>query len=137
MFDHLFSKGGLSLDRLRGFMQMADAKSIAKAAPGDTNRQSQISRQIRDLTDLMEGGYPKPWAVDDAPAPFIDGQVRGIVGIEIAITAIIGKWKVSQNRSEADRAGVVAGLEERQDDEARAMAGLVNEKLQNAMKAKA
>jgi transcriptional regulator len=96
-----------------------------------------IGRQIRDLTDLMEGGYPKPWAVDDAPAPFIDGQVRGIVGIEIAITAIIGKWKVSQNRSEADRAGVVAGLEERQDDEARAMAGLVNEKLQNAMKAKA
>ena len=96
-----------------------------------------IGRQIRDLTDLMEGGYPKPWAVDDAPAPFIDGQMRGIVGIEIAITAIIGKWKVSQNRSEADRAGVVAGLEERQDDEARAMAGLVNEKLQNAMKAKA
>jgi DNA-binding transcriptional LysR family regulator len=53
MFDHLFSKGGLSLDRLRGFMQMADAKSIAKAAPGDTNRQSQISRQIRELEEFF------------------------------------------------------------------------------------
>jgi len=53
MFDHLFSKGGLSLDRLRSFMQMADAKSIAKAAPGDTNRQSQISRQIRELEEFF------------------------------------------------------------------------------------
>jgi DNA-binding transcriptional LysR family regulator len=53
MFDHLFSKGGLSLDRLRGFMQMADAGSIAKAAPGETNRQSQISRQIRELEEFF------------------------------------------------------------------------------------
>lgn len=53
MFEHLFSKGGLSLDRLRGFMQMADAKSIAKAAPGNTNRQSQISRQIRELEEFF------------------------------------------------------------------------------------
>ena len=96
-----------------------------------------IGRQIRDLTDLMEGGYPMPWAVDDAPAPFIDAQVRGIVGIEIAITSIIGKWKVSQNRSAADREGVVAGLDALQDEEARAMSRLVNEKLQNALKAKA
>lgn len=96
-----------------------------------------LGRQIRDLTDLMEGGYPKSWAVDDAPAPFIDAQVRGIVGIEIAITSIIGKWKVSQNRSEADREGVVAGLDALQDEEARAMSRLVNEKLQNALKAKA
>lgn len=49
MIDDLFSKGGLSLDRLRGFMQMAEAGSIAKAAPGKPNRQSQISRQIREL----------------------------------------------------------------------------------------
>jgi DNA-binding transcriptional LysR family regulator len=53
MFDHLFSKGGLSLDRLRSFMQMAQAGSIAKAAPGDTNRQSQISRQIRELEQFF------------------------------------------------------------------------------------
>jgi DNA-binding transcriptional LysR family regulator len=53
MIDDLFSKGGLSLDRLRGFMQMAEAGSIAKASPGKPNRQSQISRQIRELEQFF------------------------------------------------------------------------------------
>ncbi|MBB5037788.1 LysR family transcriptional regulator [Prosthecobacter dejongeii] len=53
MFENLFSKGGLTLDRLRSFMQMAQAGSIAKAAPYDTNRQSQISRQIRELEQFF------------------------------------------------------------------------------------
>lgn len=53
MFENLFSKGGLTLDRLRSFMQMAQAGSIAKAAPGDANRQSQISRQIRELEQFF------------------------------------------------------------------------------------
>jgi transcriptional regulator len=88
-----------------------------------------LGRQIRDLTDMMEGGYPKPWAVDDAPAPFIDAQKRGIVGIEIEITSIAGKWKVSQNRTDADRDGVVTGLQALPDDAAQAMALLVAEKL--------
>lgn len=54
MFENLFSKGGLSLDRLRGFMLMAEKGSIAKAAPGNTNLQSQISRQIRELEQFFE-----------------------------------------------------------------------------------
>lgn len=53
MFEQLFSKSGLSLDRLRGFMQMAEAGSIAKAFPDDANRQSQISRQIRELEQFF------------------------------------------------------------------------------------
>lgn len=53
MFEDLFSKGGLTLERLRGFMRMADAGSIAKAAPEDANRQSQISRQIRELEEFF------------------------------------------------------------------------------------
>lgn len=53
MFDSLFSKRGLSLDRLRGFLEMAGAGSIAKAAPGDPVRQSQISRQIRELEEFF------------------------------------------------------------------------------------
>ncbi len=53
MFDSLFSKGGLSLDRLRSFLEMAEAGSIAKAAPGDATRQSQISRQIRELEEFF------------------------------------------------------------------------------------
>lgn len=90
---------------------------------------SWLARQIRDLTEMMEGAYPKPWAVDDAPAPYIDAQIRGIIGIEVSISAIMGKWKVSQNRTEADRAGVVKGLRSEQDDDAKAMADLVDEKL--------
>lgn len=88
-----------------------------------------LGRQIRDLTDMMERGYPAPWSVDDAPASFIDAQIRGIVGIEIAITSMAGKWKASQNRSAADRQGVVQGLQSRGDGDADAMARIVAEKL--------
>lgn len=88
-----------------------------------------LARQIRDLTDMMEASYPKPWAVDDAPAPFIQSQIRGIVGIEIEITAMIGKWKVSQNRSDADRQGVVDGLRARDEADSTAMALLVEKAL--------
>lgn len=88
-----------------------------------------LSRQIRDLTEMMEGAYPKPWAVDDAPAPYIDAQMRGIIGLEITITAMMGKWKVSQNRNEADREGVIEGLRSQSDDEAAAMAALVEDRL--------
>lgn len=97
-----------------------------------------LSRQIRDLTEMMEGAYPKPWAVDDAPAPYIDAQMRGIIGIEIEIAAMMGKWKVSQNRNEADREGVVEGLRKQSDEEAEAMAALVEDRLQqNRNKAQA
>lgn len=89
-----------------------------------------LGRQIRDLTDLMERDYPAPWSVDDAPAPYIDAQIRGIVGIEIAITAMTGKWKASQNRSAADRQGVVQGLQSREYAAADAMARIVAEKLE-------
>ncbi len=50
-----------------------------------------------------------PWAVEDAPAPFVAAQIRAIVGIEIPVSRIEGKWKMSQNRSEADRQGVIEG----------------------------
>ena len=70
-----------------------------------------LGEQIRQLTRSQEGGREKPWAVEDAPATFIDAQIKGIVGVEIDITSIEGKWKVSQNRPVADRAGVVQGLE--------------------------
>ncbi|MBO6716356.1 MAG: FMN-binding negative transcriptional regulator [Rhizobiaceae bacterium] len=82
-----------------------------------------LARQIRDLTASREMQFAEPWAVDDAPPPFVDAQIKGIVGIEIDILSIDGKWKVSQNRPEADRRGVAAGLDEQPD--AAAMAGLV------------
>jgi transcriptional regulator len=69
-----------------------------------------LRRQIGDLTSIHEGGRPAPWRVDEAPADFIAAQIQAIVGVEIPIERIEGKWKMSQNRSEADRQGVVDGL---------------------------
>lgn len=69
-----------------------------------------LDGQIGALTDRHEEKRPRPWAVEDAPRPYIESQMRGIVGVEIEIAAIEGKWKVSQNRPEADRRGVAEGL---------------------------
>jgi transcriptional regulator len=65
---------------------------------------------VTDLTGKHEAGRAAPWAVTDAPAAFIDAALRAIVGVELAITRIDGKWKMSQNRDAADREGVRAGL---------------------------
>jgi transcriptional regulator len=69
-----------------------------------------LRRQLDDLTLLQEGGRPTPWAVDDAPAPFVAAQLKGIIGLEIPVSRIEGKWKMSQNRPRADQLGVVAGF---------------------------
>jgi transcriptional regulator len=85
-----------------------------------------LAEQIADLTATHEAGRPAPWAVEDAPEPFVAAMLRGIVGLEIPIERIEGKWKVSQNRPEPDRRGVVAGLAGEQEDAAAAeMARLV------------
>lgn len=81
-----------------------------------------LKAQVSALTDIQEAGRREPWAVSDAPERFIDAQMRGIVGIEIAVTAMTGKWKASQNRSAEDRAGVKTGLMAQGDH---VMAGLV------------
>lgn len=77
------------------------------------------------LSDAHEQGRAEPWAVSDAPDSFIVGQLKGIVGFEIEIAAIEGKWKVSQNRPVPDRVGVAAGLSA--DDGNAAMVQLVKE----------
>ncbi len=69
-----------------------------------------LHRQIAELTESRETGRPDPWAVSDAPETFVDRMVKAIVGLEIAITGLEGKWKLSQNRPAADREGVIAGL---------------------------
>jgi transcriptional regulator len=69
-----------------------------------------LRRLVEDLTVSQEQGRPKPWAVGDAPEDFIATMVKAIVGIEIPIDRIEGKWKLSQNRPEPDRRGVAAGL---------------------------
>ena len=84
-----------------------------------------LRAQITALTQTQESPRPAPWAVSDAPEDFVVAQVRQIVGLEIEITDVRGKWKASQNRNAADRAGVVAGLQGDGDPEALAMAAIV------------
>jgi transcriptional regulator len=65
---------------------------------------------VSRLTDIHEAMRPEPWKVTDAPEAFIEGLIHGIVGLRMPITRLEGKCKASQNRSAADRAGVLEGL---------------------------
>jgi transcriptional regulator len=80
---------------------------------------------VEKLTDRHEAARADRWRVADAPADYVDKLVTAIVGIELPIARLVGKWKVSQNRPAADKAGVIAGLEALGDDAARAMAAAV------------
>ncbi|MCQ6269220.1 FMN-binding negative transcriptional regulator [Pseudarthrobacter sp. R1] len=79
-----------------------------------------LERQVRRLTGVHEAAFEHPWSVDDAPGRYIAGQLRAIVGVELVITRIEAKAKLSQNRPEADVDGVVAGLSARGHTEAAA-----------------
>lgn len=85
--------------------------------------------QLERLVHRHESTQPAPWHLADAPADFIEKQIAAIVGIEIPITRLSGKWKVSQNRSPADRAGVATGLRASRAADAAAMADLVQRKI--------
>lgn len=80
---------------------------------------------VTRLTERHEAQRPVPWEVSDAPADYIDTMLRAIVGIEITLTSLRGKWKVSQNRARPDREGVVYGLRSQGGAEAEAMAQVV------------
>ena len=79
-----------------------------------------VEALVRRLTEQHEATLPHPWAVDDAPPAFVAGQLRAIVGVELRITRIEAKAKLSQNRPGADVDGVIAGLAARGDLEASA-----------------
>jgi transcriptional regulator len=99
----------------------------ARGAPRVIEDEVWLRRQIAALTQSQESGRPAPWAVGDAPEDFVAAMVKQIVGVEIEIADLRGKWKASQNRNAADRAGVVAGLTADGDAEALAMAAIVRE----------
>lgn len=84
-----------------------------------------LRQQIEALTQQQEATMPTPWQVDDAPATYIDAMLRAIVGIEIAITHVQGKWKVSQNQPECNQLGVERGLRASADPAAHTMAAWV------------
>jgi transcriptional regulator len=70
-----------------------------------------VKNQLEALTTQQEAGQIKPWSIADAPIEFTDKMINALIGIEIVITKLIGKWKVSQNQSAENQAGVVQGLE--------------------------
>ncbi|QIZ46673.1 FMN-binding negative transcriptional regulator [Dickeya zeae] len=96
----------------------------ARGTPKVIDDAQWLRQQVGALTDAHEHARPQPWRVNDAPADFIAAQLNGIIGLEIPITALEGKWKVSQNRTPADRQGVIDGLQREQG--CPAMAALVS-----------
>lgn len=85
---------------------------------------------VETLTDRHEADRPHPWRVSDAPEDYIEQMLKAIVGIEIPVAQLVGKWKLSQNRSATDRAGVINGLNAGREIHANAMANLIKETLQ-------
>jgi transcriptional regulator len=84
-----------------------------------------LRTQVTQLTQQQESSFAKPWAVDDAPRDYTDTMIKALVGIEIAITSITGKWKVSQNQPPVNQATVVQGLQQLGTNAGQAMAALV------------
>lgn len=82
---------------------------------------------VEKLTNIHEAASPVPWKVSDAPQDFIKSQLKGIVGLELPIQRLEGKWKVSQNRTERERNGVVDGLAKLNTPDSLAMKALVEE----------
>jgi transcriptional regulator len=72
---------------------------------------SWVSGLVTELTAKFEDGFDPPWRPTDAPERFIEGQLRAIVGIEVRISSVQAKYKLSQNRSAADASGAIDGLE--------------------------
>lgn len=98
---------------------MVQARGTARVQ----DRSDWITPQLHALTTAREAARPHPWAVTDAPPDYVEAQKKAIVGVEIAILALEGKWKVSQNQPETNRRSVVAGFS--LDESTREMADLV------------
>jgi transcriptional regulator len=84
-----------------------------------------LLRQVERLTDIHEAASPEPWKVSDAPPAFIQSQLRGIVGLEMPISRLEGKWKASQNRTDREKDAVITGLEQVDTPESLAMKRLI------------
>lgn len=93
---------------------------------------SWLRTQLDGLTDHNEASFPEPWAVSDAPPDHIEKIMAAIVGVEIVVTKLLGKWKVSQNQPRQNQASVISGLKECGRPESEAMADLVDAGVKNA-----
>jgi transcriptional regulator len=87
-----------------------------------------LSQFLRRLSERHEAREALPWRMQDQPEAFLNGMLNGIVGFEIAVTRLDGKFKLSQNRPAADRPRIAAALEERDDAESHGVARLMRER---------
>ena len=83
---------------------------------------------LRRLSDRHESGNPAPWRMQDLPEPYLKGMLKGIIGLDITVTRVEGKFKLSQNRPAVDRPHVIAALERRGDGDALGVAALMRER---------
>lgn len=90
-----------------------------------TSDEAWLLAHLTELTQRHERLRPEPWTVSDAPPDYIGRQLKGIVGIELEIQTLQGQWKVSQNKDDRDRAGIISGLRQEGRAEAEAVANLV------------
>jgi transcriptional regulator len=97
----------------------------AHGMPKIVEDRESLLQLVTRLSNKYESQHARPWQVSDAPSDYIDKMLGAIVGIEIQIEKLVGKWKVSQNQSAADRLGVIAGLRARGGEESVAMAELI------------
>jgi transcriptional regulator len=83
---------------------------------------------LRRLSDRHEAGSPAPWLMQDLPEPYLKSMLKGIIGLDIAVSRLEGKYKLSQNRPAVDRLRVIAALERREDADSLALARLMRER---------
>lgn len=103
----------------------------ARGTPTSIEDPAWLLAHLNELTDIHESEQSLPWKVSDAPEDFIDKLVNAIVGIEIPIRSLDGKWKLGQNRPQPDQLGMVAGLLASDDEEARGLANTLNRHIQS------
>ena len=89
-----------------------------------------VLTMLNNLTEHYEANQPVPWSLSDAPQAYIDKMLSAIVGLEIDIVSITGKWKVSQDKTEANQKGVIEGLSKEADSNAQNIAKLVKEYIE-------
>lgn len=97
----------------------------AQGLPRAIEDKDWLLQHVTRLSGVHESGQAVPWSVSDAPTDYIEKMLNAIVGIEIPITTLSGKWKVSQNRPLADKLGAIAGLHGRADSNSREVAALI------------
>ena len=101
------------------------AVAHVRGVPVFTHDSDWLLAHVASLTDAHEAAESAPWAVADAPAEYVERTLGAIVGVEIPIERLLGEWKASQNRPDADRVGVVAGLVRRGDGASAELVGRV------------